>query len=360
VALGAAPQAGAELKLHGIANFDQPVYAHGPPGAGDLVFVVEQQGVVKVLRGDRKLKGSFLDIKRRVSCCGEQGLLSIAFPDFKDDRRFYVYFTDNGGDIRVVEYKRRRGKLKAAPKSARNVLEVAHPRFENHNGGQLQFGPDGLLYIGTGDGGSANDPNGNAQDKHSLLGKLLRINPLRRSDGKGYRTPRSNPYTGGEGRDEIFSRGLRNPWRFSFDRRRILIGDVGQSRAEEIDFETIDGARGANFGWDAFEGNSLIEPPAPSDHARPIHTYSHGSGACAITGGYIVRGGGLPKLAGRYLYADFCKGRIRSLKPRLGGARNDRALGLRQIEGLTSFGIDDRRRLYVTALGGGVWRLVQR
>jgi glucose/arabinose dehydrogenase len=250
--------------------------------------------------------------------------------------------------------------MKAAPKSARNVLEVAHPRFENHNGGQLQFGPDGLLYIGTGDGGSANDPSGNAQDKDSLLGKLLRINPLRRSDGKGYRIPRSNPYTDGEGRDEIFSRGLRNPWRFSFDRRRILIGDVGQSRSEEVDFETIRGARGANFGWDAFEGNSLIEPPAPAGDTRPIHTYSHAGGRCAITGGYVVRGGGLRKLQGRYLYADFCKGRIRSLKPRLGGARNDRALGLRRIEGLTSFGIDDRRRLYVAAFGGGVWRLVNR
>jgi glucose/arabinose dehydrogenase len=313
-----------------------------------------------MFRGDRKLKGSFLNIKRRVSCCGERGLLSIAFPNFKRDRRFYVYFTDNGGDIRVVEYKRRAGRLKAAPKSARNVLEIEHSQFENHNGGQLQFGPDGLLYIGTGDGGGADDPDDNAQDRDSLLGKLLRINPLRRGGGRPYGIPGSNPFADGEGRDEIFARGLRNPWRFSFDKRRILIGDVGQDRVEEINYETLGRARGANFGWDAFEGNSLVDPPAPGDHTSPIHTYRHGGRACAITGGYVVRGGGLRKLKGRYVYADFCKGRIRSLKPRFSGARKDRAIGVRQLEGLTSFGVDDRRRLYVAAFGGGVWRLVSR
>jgi glucose/arabinose dehydrogenase len=358
--LGAAPGTGAALKLDGIANFDQPVYVHGPPGAGKIVFVVEQPGVVKVLRGDRKLKGSFLNIKSRVSCCGERGLLSIAFPDFKRDRRFYVYFTDNEGDLRVVEYKRKRGKLEAAPRSARDVLRIPHPSFENHNGGQLQFGPDGLLYIGTGDGGSANDPRGNAQDKGSLLGKLLRINPLRKRHGKPYGIPASNPYSGEQGRDEIYARGLRNPWRFSFDRRRIVIGDVGQDRAEEIDYETIRGARGANFGWDAFEGNSLIEPPAPSAHDRPIHTYSHAGRGCAITGGYVVRDRRLGRLRGRYVYADFCRGQIRSLVPHLGRATGDRSLGLRRVEGLSSFGVDDRRRLYVAAVGGGVWRLVGR
>jgi len=349
-----------KLALRGVANFKQPVYVHGPEGAGNLVFVVEQRGVVKMFRGERKLPGSFLNIKRRVSCCGERGLLSIAFPDFKRDRRFYVYFTDNGGDIRVVEYKRRRGRLKAAPKSARNVLEIEHSQFENHNGGQLAFGPDGLLYIGTGDGGGADDPDGNAQDRDSLLGKLLRINPLRRGEGRPYGIPGSNPYADGPGRDEIFARGLRNPWRFSFDKRRILIADVGQDRAEEVNYETIRDARGANFGWDAVEGNAVVDPPAPAGDSRPIHTYPHAGSACAITGGYVVRGGGLGKLRGRYVYADFCRGRIRSLKPRFAKARGDRAIGVRRIEGLSSFGVDDRRRLYVAALGGGVWRLVDR
>ena len=240
------------------------------------------------------------------------------------------------------------------------MLEVPHPRFSNHNGGQLQFGPDGLLYIGTGDGGSANDPAGNAQDKGSLLGKLLRINPLRRGRGKPYGIPNSNPYADEDGRDEIYARGLRNPWRFSFDRRRIAIGDVGQDRVEEVDYETLRGARGANFGWDAFEGNALIEPPAPSGHERPIHTYSHAGGGCSITGGYVVRDPALGSLRGRYVYGDLCLGELRSFEPGLGGARDDGRLGLPRIDSLSSFGVDDRRRLYVASLGGGVWRFVRR
>jgi len=342
-----------------VASFDQPVYVHGPEGAGDVVFVVEQEGRVKVMRGDRRLPGSFLDIAGKVSCCGERGLLSIAFPDFRRDRRFYVYFTDRQGDIRIVQYKRKRGgKLKAAEGSARTILEIPHRRFPNHNGGQLQFGPDGLLYIGTGDGGGANDPAGNAQDRGSLLGKLLRINPLRRGRRHPYGIPASNPYAGRKGRDEIFARGLRNPWRFSFDRRRILIGDVGQDAAEEVDAEKLAKARGANFGWDAYEGNRLIEPPAPSGHERPIHTYPLGGGNCAITGGYVVRDPRLGKrLRGRYVYGDFCAGELRSLVPDLGGARRDRSLGLPRVPSLSSFGVDDRRRLYVASLDGGVFRL---
>jgi glucose/arabinose dehydrogenase len=333
---------------------------HGPPGAGKVVFVVEQQGKVKVLRGDRKAKGSFLDIRNKVLCCGERGLLSIAFPDFVHDRRFYVYFTDGQGDIRVVEYKRRRGELKANERSARNVLEISHKRFSNHNGGQLQFGPDGLLYIGTGDGGSANDPSGNAQSKGSLLGKLLRINPLRKAREQPYGIPRSNPYVGEKGQDEIYARGLRNPWRFSFDGRRIVIGDVGQDRFEEVDYERLRGARGANFGWDAFEGNALVEPPAPSGHVKPILTYSHAGGGCSITGGYVVRDPKLRPLRGRYVYADFCAGQLRSMKPKFGGARDDGAIGLPRLDSVSSFGVDARRRLYVSSLNGGVWRFVRR
>jgi hypothetical protein len=356
---GIATSAGAAIKLDRVGGFDQPVYVHGPPGAGNVVFVVEQPGRVKVLRGGRKA-GTLLNIKGKVSCCGERGLLSIAFPDFDRDRRFYVYFTDDQGDVRVVEYKRKRGKLRASPRSARNVLEIDHSRFANHNGGQLQFGPDGLLYIGTGDGGSANDPSGNAQDKNSLLGKLLRINPLRKGRRKPYGIPRSNPYVGERGREEIFARGLRNPWRFSFDGRRIAIGDVGQGRFEEVNYEKLGSARGANFGWDAFEGNDLIEPPAPSGHERPIHTYSHGGGRCSITGGYVVRDRALGKLRGRYVYGDFCGGQIRSLVPDFGGARRDRSVGLRRIDSLSSFGVDARKRLYVASLDGGVWRFRSR
>ena len=332
---------------------------HGPEGAGDVVFVVEQEGRVKAMRGDRTLPGSFLDIAGKVSCCGERGLLSIAFPDFRRDRRFYVYFTDRQGDIKIVQYRRKRGeRLKASESSARTVLEIKHRRFANHNGGQLQFGPDGLLYIGTGDGGGANDPAGNAQDKGSLLGKLLRINPLRKGRRNPYGIPGSNPYAGKRGKDEIFARGLRNPWRFSFDKRRILIGDVGQDAAEEIDAEKLGKARGANFGWDAFEGNRLVEPPAPAGHERPIHTYPLGGATCAVTGGYVVRDRKLGKrLRGRYVYGDFCAGELRSLVADLGGARKDRSLGLPRVPALSSFGVDDRRRLYAASLEGGVFRL---
>ena len=348
------------LRLERVASFDKPTYVHGPRGAGDIVFVTEQEGRVKVLRGGRKQQGSFLSIAGKVSCCGERGLLSIAFPNFDRDRRFYVYFTDDQGDIRVVEYRRKRGRrLRASVGSARNVLEVPHRRFANHNGGQLQFGPDGKLWIGTGDGGGSNDPSRNAQDKGSLLGKLLRIDPRRRGGGKPYRIPKGNPYRGERGRDEIWSRGLRNPWRFTFDGRRIAIGDVGQDAFEEVDYARVRGARGANFGWDAFEGNSLIEPPAPSGHKRPIFTYRTSGGNCAITGGYVVRDRGVPALRGRYVYGDFCAGEVRSLRARTGGASGDGAVGVQRIPQLSSFGIDARRRLYVASLGGGVWRFEQ-
>jgi glucose/arabinose dehydrogenase len=332
---------------------------HGPKGAGDVTFVVEQPGKVKVLRGDRKLHGSFLDIHGRVSSGGERGLLSIAFPDYAHDRRFYVYFTDHQGDLRVVEYKRKRDKLKANKHSARNILEIPHRSYSNHNGGQLQFGPDGLLYIGTGDGGGANDPAGNAQDKNSLLGKLLRINPLRKGAHKPYGIPSSNPYVRERGRDEIFARGLRNPWRFSFDGHKLAIGDVGQDQFEEVDYERQRGARGANFGWDAFEGNALIEPPAPAHVTKPVLTYSHSSGGCSIIGGYVVRDHALGSLRGRYVYTDLCLGQLRSAKLKLGGARKDESLGLERIDTPTTFGVDARHRLYVASLGGQVWRFVR-
>jgi glucose/arabinose dehydrogenase len=361
VALAApAASGGGGVQLRNLGNFDRPTYVHGPKGAGDVVFVVEQPGTVHVLRGDDRVSGAFLNINGRVSCCGERGLFSIAFPKYKRSRRFYVYFTDNQGDIRVVSYKRKRGKLKANEGSARDILEISHKRFANHNGGQLQFGPDGNLYIGTGDGGGAGDPSNNAQDKKSLLGKLLRIDVSRRAKSKPYKIPKGNPYRGGEkGRDEVFARGLRNPWRFAFDRKRIVIGDVGQDAIEEIDFETKRKTRGANFGWDIFEGNTMRHGPAPARHDRPIHTYSHAGGNCSITGGYIVRDADLSSLEGRYLYGDFCGGQIRSLVPRTGGAAGDGAVGgLPQIPNLSSFGVDARKRVYVASLNGGVWRFV--
>jgi hypothetical protein len=284
----------------------------------------------------------------------------VAFPPgYKRSGRFYVYYTVRGGEVNRVSEFRRTTATSADRASERPVIEFSHPAFSNHNGGQLQFGPDGYLYIGTGDGGGGGDPSGNAQSPNSLLGKLLRIDPLPGSTG-GYGVPPDNPFAGpGAGLDEIFSLGLRNPWRFSFDRKtdRIAIGDVGQGQWEEIDFETLGGIRGANFGWDVFEGDHPFEGSTPpSGYQSPIHEYSHGGGGCAVVGGYVVRDRKLKSLYGRYLYSDLCRGDLRSFVPGLERARRDRPLGL-DVPSPTSFGEGVKGRIYVASGGGGVWRV---
>ncbi len=242
------------------------------------------------------------------------------------------------------------------------MISIAHPQFENHNGGQLQFGPDGHLYLGIGDGGSGGDPDGNAQNTQQLLGKLLRIDP--RSKG-GHSSPSDNPYASGGGAPEIYSIGLRNPFRFSFDRQTddLWIGDVGQDNFEEIDHTTLGGARNANFGWDLIEGNHGFEgsPSDPPDHYQPpVLEYSHEGGNCAVTGGYVVRDSSLPALSGRYVYADFCGGQLRSIAA---GAANpgstDASVGL-GVDRPSSFGEDNRGHIYVTSLQGPVYRIVQK
>jgi glucose/arabinose dehydrogenase len=353
------------VALKRIGSFDQPVHVAGAPGFPRLLFVVEQAGRVRVLRGGKRQRRPFLDIRGLVSSGGERGLLSIAFPpDYPRSKRFYVYFTDRQGDIRVDEFKRR-GATRAARGSRRGVIEIPHRENSNHNGGQLQF-LGGLLYLGTGDGGG--DLAGNAQDRGSLLGKLLRIDP-RPSGGRPYSIPADNPFVGPTpGRGEVYSYGLRNPWRFSFDtvnakRPRIAIGDVGQSRFEEIDYTTVAAARGANFGWNAFEGFSRYPggAPDPGGTTKPIFAYplARAGGSCSVIGGYVVGDRRLPGLRGRYVYADLCEGELRSLSPRLGRVRGDRKLGLR-VPTPTSFGEDTRGRLYVTSLEGPVYRLVPR
>jgi glucose/arabinose dehydrogenase len=341
-----------------IASFDDPVYVHGPQGANGLVFVVEQRGVIRMIKGGKKLGGAFLDISNRVQSGGEEGLLSVAFsPFYRNNRRFYVFFTNNDGDNVVQEYRRSRGNArKAKAGSARTVIKIRHPGNSNHNGGQLQFGPDGKLYISTGDGGSGGDPPENAQNKNSLLGKILRIDPRRTKGKRAYTVPRDNPFVGGPGADEVYALGLRNPFRFSFDRKsgNIAIGDVGQNAREEIDYETRATARGANFGWDAFEGNlpfdSADASPPPASHERPILDYPNG---------YVVRDRGVRSLYGRYIYADFCKGDIRSLVPRTDGAQRDRSTRLPRESGLSSFGEDSRGRIYFTNLFRGSVSLIK-
>jgi glucose/arabinose dehydrogenase len=367
------PPAGSSAKGHGgvalkrIGSFDSPVYVAGAPGFQRLLFVVEQPGTVRVLSGGRRLGRPFLDISGMVGFGGERGLLSIAFPpDYERSGRFYVYYTDRQGDIRVDEFKRR-SATQAARGSRRAVIEIPHRTNSNHNGGQLQF-LGNLLYLGTGDGGSGGDPPNNAQNRNSLLGKLLRIDP-RPSNGRPYSIPAGNPFAGRvAGRAEIYSYGLRNPFRFSFDvasakQPGIAIADVGQNAFEELDYPTVAAAGGANFGWDAFEGFSPYRDensgtPDPGGTVKPIFAYPHSrAGSCTIIGGYVVRDPSLPLLRGRYVYADLCEGELRSLEPHLRQASGDRKLGL-QVSTPSSFGEDTRGRVYVTSLDGPVYRLV--
>jgi glucose/arabinose dehydrogenase len=365
---GAAPAAARSrgLRLVPVGRFDAPVHVTAPRGDRRRVFVVEQGGVIRVVRGGRRLSRPFLDIRRLVRSGGEQGLLSLAFaPDHRTSRRFYVNYTDRAGTQSVVEYRTSRSSPeRALPGSARLVLRYDGVE-PNHNGGLVLFGPDRLLYIGTGDGGGANDQHGrrgNGQDLSSLLGKLLRIDP-RPSGGRPYRVPADNPFAGRDGaRPEIYSYGLRNPWRFSFDRVTgdLTIGDVGQNAIEEIDFARRGAARGANYGWRPYEGRRRnFDEPAPG-HVPPVLELSHDAGNCSVTGGSVVRDRALAGLYGRYVYADLCKGQLRAVRLRPGRATGDRALGLPKVDQVSSFGEDGRGRVYVAGLGGPVYRIAAR
>ncbi|MSO41256.1 MAG: sugar dehydrogenase [Solirubrobacterales bacterium] len=354
---------GATLKS--IGRFRSPVYVDSAPGSRGL-FVVEQAGRVRLVLRGRRLGRPFLDIRRLVRFGGEQGLLSIAFPpDYGSSGRFYAYFVNNEGSIEIDEFRRSAGNPnRAKRKTRRVVITIPHPDESNHNGGQLQFGPGGYLFAGAGDGGGAGDADNSAQRTDNLLGKLIRIDP-RESGGRPYTVPASNPFVGDPGRDEIYSIGLRNPFRFSFDlttkpsRPRIAIGDVGQDAFEEVDYETVAAARGANFGWNDFEGFSHYDgaiPPAPSRHDQPVLAYPHSRG-CTVIGGYVVADRSLKSLRGRYLYGDYCTGKLRSFVPALGRAKHDRGTGLR-VGSLSSFGEGRGGALYATSLSGPVFRVV--
>ena len=344
-----------------IGTFDQPVYVAQPPGERDDLYVVEKPGRIVLVRGGEPAAEPFLDLGGEVSTGGEQGLLSMAFaPDYERSGLFYVDYTDTEGDTRVVEYRRSSSDPAVAdPGSARELLVVDQP-FSNHNGGQLQFGPDRYLYVGLGDGGGAGDPQRNGQSLDTLLGKILRVDP-RPGNGEPYSIPASNPFAEEPGaRPEIYSYGLRNPWRFSFDRDTGMlgIGDVGQYTTEEVDLVGRGDGSGANFGWSAFEGSGRFDPgqEAPG-HVPPVLEYPLDGGACAVTGGYVVRDSALRSLYGRYLYADFCVGELRSFPARPGrDASDDRALGVR-IPQLSSFGEGSDGRIYVASLAGPVYRL---
>ena len=353
------------VKLVNVGKFKMPLYVTAPPKDLRRVMVVQQGGRISVVRDGKTLSTPFLDISSRVTAGGEQGLLGLAFsPDYAKSGLFYVYFTRRDAKQEVAEFKRATSD-RASRSSIRSVLVMDDPE-DNHNGGQLNFGPDGLLYIGTGDGGGGGDQHGtigNAQNLGSMLGKILRIDP-RRAGSKAYSVPSSNPFVGRAGaRPEVYSYGLRNPWRFSFDRvgGDLIIGDVGEATVEEVDFTSIAEASGGNFGWRVREGDRPFSNETVDGAIEPVIVRTHDEGWCSVTGGYVVRDPALPSLRGRYLYGDFCEGKIYGARLSSSGASgNARVAGLPQIAALSSFGEDARGRIYVVSLGGAVSRIAAR
>jgi glucose/arabinose dehydrogenase len=348
------------IRLARVAGgLDRPLLVVAPPRDARL-FVVEQAGRVRVIERGRLRRAPFLDIRRQVTSGGEQGLLGLAFhPRFRRNGLFYVDYTDRAGDTRIVEYRAPAAGDRADPGSARLLLRIRQP-YANHNGGHLVFGPDGMLYIGTGDGGSAGDPHGNGQRVDTLLGKILRLDVTRRSGGRPYAIPPGNPFArAGGGRPEIYHWGLRNPWRFSFDRVRgdLWIGDVGQNAVEEIDFRRAGTGGGANFGWNAFEGTRRFGGRPRGPTVPPVAQYGHALG-CSVIGGFVYRGSRVRSLRGRYVFADYCSGRFWTLRagPRPGGMREITSRLSVRLSSVTSFGEGAAGELYVTA-GSAVYRL---
>ena len=346
------------VSLDQVGSYASPVFVTSFPDNPDRLLVVEQGGKIQLTTPSGT--SQFVNLTSVVRSGGEQGLLSVAFaPDFAASGLIYVYYTGNDGPGNIHVAELRATSDAADAQSRRDVIVIPHADAPNHNGGQLQFGPDGYLYIGTGDGGGGGDPWENGQDRLELLGKLLRIDP-RQSGAAPYSIPADNPYFGSTAqRQEIWSYGLRNPYRFSFDRATgaLTIGDVGQNEYEEIDYRPApDAGKGVNFGWDCREGlhpyaNTVgCMGVAPTD---PVLEYSHSAGGCSVTGGYVVRDPGLSELAGRYVYADFCRGALRSTILDLPSAREDRSEGV-QINGPSSFGEDSCGRVYVASLTDGV------
>lgn len=337
-----------------VDGLEQPVYVTHAGDGSNRLFVVERHGKIRVLENGVLWEDPFLDIDSLIDSGGqEQGLLSLAFhPRFPDDRRVFVDYTNNNGDTVVAAYQVSVGLDRVEPDTGQILMTIPQP-YGNHNGGQLQFGPDGYLYIGTGDGGAANDPEGNGQNPASLLGKMLRISV---DFGEPYTVPADNPFIGDSSvRPEVWAIGLRNPWRFSFDRLTgdLYIGDVGQNKFEEIDFEPAGSSGGLNFGWNVMEGVHCFERDSceQAGLTLPITEYGRESG-CSVTGGYVYRGQAYPQLNGVYFYADYCTGNIWGL--RIGEAP---VLVAQSGLNVSSFGEDEAGELYVVNLQGSVYRL---
>jgi glucose/arabinose dehydrogenase len=369
-----------------ITGLNAPVQLiHAGDSSGRL-FIVEQAGVIRTWQAGSLLSAPLLDIHDRVLFGGERGLLGLAFPPgFSARRYFYVYYTNKNGDNQVSRFHLNSGSANTAdPANEEIILLLPHPTYENHNGGQIVFGPDGYLYIGTGDGGGGGDPFRNAQNPAALLGKILRIDtgdrpapappanpgfhlylPILARDlpATGYTIPIDNPFRTIPGyRPEIWALGLRNPWRFSFDRSThdLYIADVGQDQVEEIDFQAAGFAGGANYGWNILEGDQCYGAAnctPPASYVPPVATYPHGAGdanGCSVTGGFVYRGSAYPALQGIYFFADYCKGKIWELQNNGGWQTN---LTSTTVTNPTSFGEDQAGELYILSQAGTVYKI---
>lgn len=342
------------------AGLASPVHLTAPTG-DERLFVVEQAGRIRIVRQGQLLDRPFLDITDRVGSGGERGLLGLAFdPDYADSGGFWVNFTDGSGDTRVERFQVSASDPDVAiASSATPVLHVRQP-FGNHNGGLVAFGPDGMLYVGMGDGGGAGDPHGHGQDRGSLLGALLRLDVR---SAEPYVIPPDNPFAGtGGGLGEIWAYGLRNPWRFSFDPPSglLFIADVGQNAREEINAVQASAA-GLNYGWNIMEGTRCFGGGG-CDRAgltEPVHEYGRSDG-CSVTGGHVYRGSALSGLRGVYFYSDYCRGWLRSFRMENGRATDHREWTIGPVGRVLSFGVDAAGELYMLSDNGRVYRLEER
>ncbi|MFD3483259.1 PQQ-dependent sugar dehydrogenase [Streptomyces sp. NPDC058665] len=345
----AASRKAAGVELTQVATAQNPIA--GTAGPGGQVWIAERAGTVRVL-GAQGLGRPVLDISAETTTDGERGLLGIAFD--KGQKHFYISYTDLEGTSTVDEFTMRYGKIQ--PNTRRTVITQTQP-YENHNGGDIKFGPDGYLYIALGDGGAGGDPHGNGQKLDTLLGKMLRIDP---NGAKPYAIPADNPFVGDpNARDEIWAYGLRNPWRFSFDAGTgdMLIGDVGQSDWEEIDWASAKSDGGENYGWASMEGTHPFRGGTePANHVPPVYEYDRLGLGCSVTGGFVYRGSAIPELRGQYLYSDYCDGTVRTLKLKNGKVTGQGDLGVNPGE-VISFVQGGDRELYVLTLGGGISRI---
>ena len=346
-----------ELLLNGL---ERPVAISEPGDGSGRLYVVEQPGAIRIYQGGILLPEPFLDIRQRVGSRGnEQGLLGLAFhPAYSQNGQFYVNYTDLNGDSVIARFSVSGDDANRADAGSEQQLMLIRQPYPNHNGGSVVFGPDGFLYLGLGDGGSGGDPQGNAQSLNTRLGKILRINV---DNGNPFTIPADNPFSEA-GAEEIWAYGLRNPWRFSFDRLTgdLYVADVGQNAWEEVNFLPAGSPPGANFGWDYREGMHPYEgtPPGGIELIDPVAEYDHAQG-CSVTGGYVYRGEALPAWKGVYLYGDFCSGKIWGLARSPDGAWQNQVLFETGLS-ISSFGEDAAGELYLTDLNGGVYRLMAR